>query len=157
MASYRSDADAGFWPLSDGLLVELCSFWAPLHWPLCIGPPLVDDLGVGGVWLVEFLILYERWAGERLVLAMSVPKHRRSGRPISVSAVPSGPSIDIWRSCRFLGAMLSAFGGLLGGQGRFLPCPLGDQSLWTSVCWLGKVWSWSYVQALGGFWFRISG
>ena len=43
-----------------------------------------------------------------------------SNRPISVSAVPAGPSIDIWRSCRFfLCAMLRALGGLPGGLGRF--------------------------------------
>ena len=64
------------------LLVKLCSFLAPVHWP-----STVDDLGVGGVSLVEFLTLYERWVGERLVLEMSIPKQRRSGRPISVSGV----------------------------------------------------------------------
>ena len=69
-----------------------------LHWA-----STVDDLGVGGVSYVELLLLYKRWAGERLVLEMSVPKSRRLHRPISVSAVPDGPSIDIWRSCRFLG------------------------------------------------------
>ena len=52
---------------------------------------------------------------------MSVPKLRRFGRPISVSAVLAGSSIDIWRSCRFLGATSRALGGLLGGLGRFLP------------------------------------
>ena len=56
---------------------------------------------------------------------MSVPKSCRFNRPISVSAVPAGPSIDIWRSCRFLGAMLRALGGLPGGLGRFIPCRLG--------------------------------
>ena len=85
-------------------------------------PSTVDDLGVEGVSFVEFLILYERWAGERLVLEMSVPKMRRLNRPNSVSAVPIGPSIDIWRSCRFWGAMLRALGGLPGGLGRFIPC-----------------------------------
>ena len=85
----------------------------------------VDDLGVGGVSFIELLILYERWAGERLVLEMSVPKLRRLYRPISVSAVPFGPSIDIWRSCRFFGAMLRDLGGLPGGLGRFLPCRIG--------------------------------
>ena len=39
------------------------------------------------------------------MLEMSVPMSRRLNRPISVSAVPVGPCIDIWRSCRFLGAM----------------------------------------------------
>ena len=70
-------------------------------------------------------MLCERWAGERLVLEMSVPKSRRLHRPISVSAVPDGPSIDIWRSCRFLGAMIPASGDLPGGLGRFLPCRIG--------------------------------
>ena len=37
------------------LLVKLCSFLASLHWP-----STVDDLGVGGVSLVELLILNER-------------------------------------------------------------------------------------------------
>ena len=113
------DVDVGFWPYSVGLLVKLCFFLSSLHWP-----STVDDLGFGGVSFIELLILYERWAGERLVLEISVPKSRRLYRPVSVSAVPTGPSIDIWRSCRFLGAMLRALGGLPGGLGRFLPCRL---------------------------------
>ena len=59
------------------------------------------------------------------MLEMSVPKFFRLNRAISVSAVPVAPSIDIWRSCRFLGAMLRAFGTLPGGLGRFIPCRLG--------------------------------
>ena len=112
--------DVGFWPYSVGLLVKFCSILSSLHWP-----STVDDLGVGGVSFVELLILYERWAGERLVLEMSIPKPRRLHRPISVSAVPDGPSIDIWRSCRFLAAMFRALSGLPGGLGRFLPCRIG--------------------------------
>ena len=54
-------------------------------------------VSVGGVSFVELLILYEQWAGERLLLEAAVPKSRRVGRPISVSAVPFGPGIDIWR------------------------------------------------------------
>ena len=57
----------------------------------------------GGVSYLELLILYERWAGERLVLEKLLPKSSRAGRPISVSAVPLGPGIDLWRSCRFIG------------------------------------------------------
>ena len=85
---------------------------------------------------LKLLILYERWAGERLVLEMSVPELRRFNRPISVLAVPAGPNIDIWRSCRLLGAMLRALGGLPGGLGRFLPCRLGVNHcrLW-SIGW----------------------
>ena len=67
-------------------MVKLCSFLSSLHWPSTVG-----DLRVGSVSFVELHILCERWAGERLVLEMSVPKLRRLNRPISVSAVPAGP------------------------------------------------------------------
>ena len=80
------------------------AFLGTLHWPAAAG-----DLGVGGVSFVELLILYELWAGERLSLEKAVPRHRRVGRPISVSAVPFGPGIDIWRSCRFLGPFFVHF------------------------------------------------
>ena len=64
-------------------------------------------------------------AGERLCLENAIPRHRRVGRPISVSAVPFGPGIDIWRSCRFFGAIFRALRMLPGGLGRFLPGTLG--------------------------------
>ena len=69
--------------------------------------------------------MYELWAGERLCLENAVPRHRRVGRPISVSAVPFGPGIDIWRSCRFFGAIFRALSLLPGGLGRFLPGGVG--------------------------------
>ena len=62
-----------------------------LHWPAG-----GSDLGVGGVSYVELLILYELWAGERLEFEKAVPRYRRPGRSISVSAVPFGPGTDIW-------------------------------------------------------------
>ena len=65
------------------------------------------DLGVGGVYFVEMLILNDLWAGERLTLEKAHPRYLRPGRPISVSAVPFGPGIDIWRSCRFIGALMT--------------------------------------------------
>ena len=91
-----------------------------MHWPVA-----ADDLGVGCVSFVELLILYELWAGERLSLEKAVPKRRRVGRPISVSTVPFGPGIDIWRSCRFFGAIFRALSLLPGGFGRFLPERIG--------------------------------
>ena len=108
--------DVRVWPYTVSLLVKISAFLGTLHWPVA-----ADDLGVGGVSFVELLILYEIWAGERLSLEKAVPRHRRVGRPISVSAVPFGPGIDIWRSCRFFRAIFRALSLLPGGLGRFLP------------------------------------
>ena len=80
---------------------------------------------MGGVSHVELLILSELWAGERLSLEKAHPRYLRPGRPISVSAVPFGPGIDIWRSCRFIGAMMRSLCLLPGGLGRFVPCSVG--------------------------------
>ena len=91
-------------------------FLNSLHWP--IGDL---DLGVGSISYVELLILYELWAGERLSLEKARPRYLRPGRQISVSAVPFGPGIDIWRSCRFIGALMRSLCLLLGGLGRFVP------------------------------------
>ena len=74
---------------------------------------------------MELLILYELWAGERLSLEKAHPRYFRPGRPISVSAVPFGPGIDIWRSCRFIGAFMRSLCLLPGGLGRFSPCSVG--------------------------------
>ena len=95
-------------------------FLGSLHWPHGVG-----DLGVGGVSYLELLILYEKWAGERLVIESAVPLARRVGRPISVSAVPVGPGIDIGRSCRFIGSIVWFLALLPGGLSRFLPCRIG--------------------------------
>ena len=86
--------DIAQWPYSTSLLVKWVAFLGTLHWPAG-----GLDLGVGGISHVEQLILHELWAGERLSLERAVPRYLRHGRPISVSAVPFGPGIDIWRSC----------------------------------------------------------
>ena len=109
-----------FWPYSTGLLVEWVSFLGSLH---CPAGGL--DLGVGGISYVELLILYELWAGERLALEKAHPRYLWPGRPISVSAVPFGPGIDIWRSCLFIGAMMRSLCLLPGGLRRFVPCSIG--------------------------------
>ena len=55
----------------------------------------------------------------------ATPRYLPPGRPISVSAVPLAPHIDIWRSCRFIGALMRSLCLLLGGLRRFVPCSIG--------------------------------
>ena len=101
--------DVCLWPYSVDILVKLVTFFlGSLHWPFAGG-----DLGPGGISYVELLILYELWAGERFQFEKAVPRCKRVDRPISVSAVPFGPGIDIRRYCKLL------------GLGRFLPCAIG--------------------------------
>ena len=102
------------------ILVKWVAFLGTLHWPAG-----GLDLGVGGISSVELLILYELWVGERLSLEKAHPRYLRPGRPISVSAVPLGPGIDIWRSCRFIGALMRSLCLLPGGLRRFVPCSIG--------------------------------
>ena len=112
--------DVCLWPYSVGILVKLVFFWGSLHWPSAGA-----DLGPGCISSIELLILYELWASERFQFEKAVPLYRRVDLPISVSAVPFGPGIDIRRSCKLLGAMLRALRVLSGGLGRFLPCAIG--------------------------------
>ena len=42
-----------------------------------------------------------------------------------MSAVPFGPGIDIWRSCRFVGALMRSLCLLPGRLRRFVPCSVG--------------------------------
>ena len=100
-----SEDDVSRWPFSPGCLVKLAAFLSSLTWPT-----EVVDLGAGGISYVELLILYERWAGERLRIEESIPKYRRPGRPISVSAAPLCPDADIWKLCRYLGRMFASLG-----------------------------------------------
>ena len=112
--------DVAQWPYTLGLLVGWVAFLGSLHW--LVGGA---DHGVGGVSSVELLILHELWAGERLILEKAHPRYLRLGRPTSVWAAPLGLGIDVWRSCRFIGAMMRSLCLLPGGLGRFVPCSLG--------------------------------
>ena len=107
--------DVGRWPFSVGALVKLAAFLSCLCW---LGE--VSHFGSGGISYVELLIVHERWAGERLRIEDSVPKYRRPGRPISVSAAPLCPDADLWKLCRFFGSMMRALKGLPGCLGRFI-------------------------------------
>ena len=101
-------------------MVKWVAFLGSLHWREGRA-----DLWVGGVSFVEMLILHELRAGERMVLEKAVLPYRRPRRPVPVSAVPFGPSIDIWRSCQYIGALMRSLCALPGGIGMFVACEIG--------------------------------
>ena len=138
------EADVAVWPFTVSLLVKIVRFLGTLHWPSGVG-----DLGIGGVLYLELLILYELWAGERLVPGVAVPAGRRGGRPILVSAVPVGPGTNIGRSCMFLGSIIRALRCLPGGLARFLPCGIGAHHCRLRHLGWGKVWAWSNFPTQG--------
>ena len=79
-AGHITSADISAWPYSVGILVRFTSFLSHLHWPSGS-----VDMGHFGVSFLELLILFEQWAGHRLLSEKVTRPHVRAGRPISVS------------------------------------------------------------------------
>ena len=86
--------DVEVWRYSVAILVKLATFLGTLHW-----------LAAGGISFVEILILYNFWAGVRLVLENAVPRYRRPGRHFQC------------RLFRLVQALI--FGVRAGSHGRF--------------------------------------
>ena len=124
------------WPYSLGVLVKLVAFLSTLHWP-----DSGVDFGVVEVPFIELLILHELSVGERLVLEKAVPRNQRPGRPISVSALPFGPGIDIWRSCRVSWWCDQGLGHVAWRVGPVYALQYWCKSLPSQVHRLGKVWT----------------
>ena len=61
-AGHITSADTSAWPYSVGILVWFTSFLGTLHWPSGS-----VDLGHFGISFLEPLILFEQWAGHRLL------------------------------------------------------------------------------------------
>ena len=76
---------------------------------------------------MELLVLFEQWAGHRLLSEKVTRTHVRAGRPILLPSVPVSEGIEIRHGCQFLSSLIRALGKLPGGIGRFLPCRLGTQ------------------------------
>ena len=112
--------DIAHWPYTTGLLVKWVAF-------------LVPYIGLLVVWFLELvvslyvvlLILCELWAGERLSREKAHPRYLRSGRPISMSALPFCPALIFGALVVSLGAMMRYLCLLPGGLGRFVPCSIG--------------------------------
>ena len=119
-AGHITCADISAWPKSVGILVRFTSFLGTLHWRSGS-----VDLGHFGVSFLELLILFEHWAGHRLLGEKVTRFHFRSGRTISVFSVPVSERMEIRHGCQFIYSLVRALGKLPGGLDRFLPCQVG--------------------------------
>ena len=89
-------------PYSVSILVKITDFLGYVH-----GRSADKDLRVGGVSYLELLILYELWAGERLICEKSILRRR----DISVVAACVSLGAEIWKSCTLLGYVLRSLKG----------------------------------------------
>ena len=74
----------------------------------------------------ELLILFEQWAGHRLLSEKVIKPHVRANRPILIPSVPASEGTEIRHGCQFISSLVRALGKVPGGGGRFLPCRLGS-------------------------------
>ena len=116
-----SGADVAAWPYSVSILNRFTPFLNALHWPSG-----TEDLGYFGVSFMELLILFEQWAGHRLLSEKVTRSHARANRPTLIPSVPVSDGIEIRHGCRFISSLVRALAKLPGGIGRFLPCELGS-------------------------------
>ena len=107
-AGHITSADISAWPYSVGILVRFTSFLGHLHWPSGS-----VDMGHFGVSFLELLILFEQWAGHRLLGEKVTRPHVRAGRPISVPSVPVSEGIEIRHGCQFISSLVRALGSFL--------------------------------------------
>ena len=91
-----SGADIAAWPYSVGILIRFTSFLNTLHWP---------KFGHFGMSFWELLILFEQWAGQRLLSEKVTWPHVRANRPILIPSVPVTEGIEIRHGFQFLGCL----------------------------------------------------
>ena len=114
-----SGADVAAWPYSVGILFSFF-FLIP-----CIGLVLLT----WAIWeflFLELLILFEQWAGHRLLSEKVTRPHVRADRLILIPSVPVSEGIEIRHGCEFLSGLVRALAKLPGGLGRFLLCRIGS-------------------------------
>ena len=147
-----SGADIAAWPYSVGILGKFTSFWGTLHWLTSS-----DDLGHFGISFLELLILFEQWAGHRLLSEKVTRQHVRANRLISIPSVPVSEGIEIRHGCQFISSLVRALTKLPGGLGRFLPCRVGSHMSTLSVLMVQLLGHWNLViinasRLSAGFW-----
>ena len=69
--------DVAVWPYSVDILLVFSSFLASLRWPQS-----APDLGKFGISYLELLLMFEVFAGHRLLTEKAVRSHLRPRRPL---------------------------------------------------------------------------
>ena len=72
--------DVAAWPYSVHIFIHFTSFLSTLHWPYG-----AVDLGHFWISFLELLILFEQWAGHRLLGEKVTRPHVRANRPFFTS------------------------------------------------------------------------
>ena len=70
--------------------IRFPSFLGTLHWPTGF-----DDIGHFGVSFLELLILFEQWAGHRLLGEKVTRPRIRPNRPILILSAPVSEGVEI--------------------------------------------------------------
>ena len=83
-------ADTAAWPCSVSILIRFTSFLTKLHWPSGS-----VDFGHFGISFMELWILFEQWAGHRLLSQEVTRPHVRANHPILIPSVPVSEGIEI--------------------------------------------------------------
>ena len=100
--------------------VNLLPFLGPY-----IGQLGSEDMGHFGVSFLEIPILFEEWAGHRLLSEKVTRSHVRANRSMLVPSVPVSEGIETRHGCQFVSSLVRALSKLAGGMARFLPCGVG--------------------------------
>ena len=66
------------------------------------------DMGHSGVSFLELLILFERWAGHRLLSDKVTGPHVRANRPMLIPFFPMSEGIEIRHGCQFTSSLVRA-------------------------------------------------
>ena len=112
--------------LPPGLTVWVSSVSLLLSLVPCIGRWVLMTWTIWVFSFLELLILFEQWAGHRLLNERVTWSHVWANRPILIPSVPVSEGIEIRHACQFLTSLERALAKLPGGLGRFLPWRLGS-------------------------------
>ena len=97
---------------------------------------------------MEILLLFEQWAGHRLLTEKVTRPHVRPNRPILIPSVPVSEGIEIGHGCQLLSSLFELWPKLPGDIGTFLP-PWGWLSyVQVKASWMESVFSWFVLKTL---------